>query len=402
MFVHYNRVLREALVHEVMLGAQILVRRWQHSIERSDARGRKGSASYIKKWRSWESWREGRLLTEADFEDNDVSLEQLVQCATHLGLNRGGSAEELAARLSQAVDEHRQMSKTKPQFVTTIHMITSGIIKLSNLMRLPQSRKVYRGLGGMALPGCFFWPDEFGCRGGTEAAFMSTTLDVSVAIRYLSKLARPLVFEFVVGQVNRGAEVGWCSQYPLENEVLFPPLCNLEVIGEPTIQRLGPDEQEVLVFNCNISVNLKSLSREELEARRHTLLLSSMAHQLQEIERDLHAHLESIRADPSTSHCAEEGEIIVQMLLVECKTMVENHRANASDMYNIDERFHQFSLQEAAMMSSHVMNKFRAWKDRGMCRPSNFSALSMQEWSAFFEGKLADTNHCCYSLYFRA
>ena len=80
------------------------------------------------------------MLTEADFEDNDVSLEQLVQCATHLGLDRGGSAEELAARLSQAVDEHRQMSKTKPQFVTTIHMITSGIIKLSNLMRLPQSR----------------------------------------------------------------------------------------------------------------------------------------------------------------------------------------------------------------------------------------------------------------------
>lgn len=159
MFVHYNRVLREALVHQVMLGAQSVVRRWQRSIERSDARGRRGSASYIKSWRTWDSWREGRLLTETDSEDNDVSLEELVQWATRLGLDRGGSAEEVAARLSQAVDEHRQMSKTKPQFVTTIHMITSGIIKLSNLMRLPQSRKVYRGLGGMALPVCFFWPD---------------------------------------------------------------------------------------------------------------------------------------------------------------------------------------------------------------------------------------------------
>ena len=42
------------------------------------------------------------------------------------------------------------------QFSTTIHMITSGIIKLSEIMRRPPTRKLYRGLSGMNVPECFF------------------------------------------------------------------------------------------------------------------------------------------------------------------------------------------------------------------------------------------------------
>lgn len=34
------------------------------------------------------------------------------------------------------------------RYITTIHAIVSGIIKLSQIAPLPKDRKVYRGLGG--------------------------------------------------------------------------------------------------------------------------------------------------------------------------------------------------------------------------------------------------------------
>jgi hypothetical protein len=279
---------------------------------------------------------------------------------------------------------------TYRSYITTIHMITSAIITLSSMMQLPSSRLVYRGLGGMALPSGFFWPDEYGCRGGTEAAFMSTTLDSTVAINYIRSLALPLVFELGVGQVDRGAEVSWCSQYPAESEVLFPPLCNLEVIGDPTIKIFGEgeDAKEVLVFKCNISVNLKSLSREELESRRHNLLVSSMSHTLQEIERDLDRQKETL-CTSSTKPAYLEAEVddMIRLLVEEVKTLIQCHRTNNPEDYNRDQRFHQSALQEAAMLPMLVLSKFNAWSKRSLVHPSNFNELSMQEWSVFFESE---------------
>ena len=62
-------------------------------------------------------------------------------------------------------------------YTTTIYCIVSGIIKLSKFMRLPDSRMVYRGLGGLDLPKAFTTPDECGIRGGVENGMLSTTLD---------------------------------------------------------------------------------------------------------------------------------------------------------------------------------------------------------------------------------
>eukprot|EP01036_Dinobryon_divergens_P039036 gene39036-51352_t len=73
------------------------------------------------------------------------------------------------------------------RYTTTIHSIVSGIIKLSQIAELPLSRKVYRGLGGMLLPEKFWKEDEFGCRGGVELGFMSTTTNRDVAVMYSGK-----------------------------------------------------------------------------------------------------------------------------------------------------------------------------------------------------------------------
>ena len=54
------------------------------------------------------------------------------------------------------------------------------------------------------------------------------------------------------------------SQYPDESEILFPPLSNIEVEGFPRVEALA-DGGEVLLINARININLRSLSRKELE-----------------------------------------------------------------------------------------------------------------------------------------
>ena len=72
----------------------------------------------------------------------------------------------------------------------------------------------------MALPDEFWTPNEYDVRGGVENAFMSTTLDRSVAMGYASgdTTKMGIVIEAQQGQVNRGADMSWLSQYPHEKE----------------------------------------------------------------------------------------------------------------------------------------------------------------------------------------
>ena len=56
--------------------------------------------------------------------------------------------------------------------------------------------------------------------GGVESAFMSTTLDRSVAMGYAAGDASRtgIVLEVQQGMINRGASISWLSQYPHEQE----------------------------------------------------------------------------------------------------------------------------------------------------------------------------------------
>ena len=80
--------------------------------------------------------------------------------------------------------------------------------------------QVYRGISGKALPKEFWDANDFGVRGGVENAFMSTTLDRNVAMGYASgdEAKMGIVIEMQQGQVNRGADMSWLSQYPHERE----------------------------------------------------------------------------------------------------------------------------------------------------------------------------------------
>ena len=84
----------------------------------------------------------------------------------------------------------------------------------------------------MKLPDEFWEANKYGVKGGVEAAFMSTTLEVNVAMGYAagdgSKMG--IVLEIRQGMVNRGADISWLSQYPHERETLFGPLTGIEVL----------------------------------------------------------------------------------------------------------------------------------------------------------------------------
>jgi hypothetical protein len=101
------------------------------------------------------------------------------------------------------------------KYITTTHVINSAIVKLS---KLTKATKIYRGVGGGVLPESFWRPNTQGVKGGIESAFMSTTFERAVAMKYAtSDTSKPaLVFEMQMGMVDRGAELDWVSQYPHE------------------------------------------------------------------------------------------------------------------------------------------------------------------------------------------
>ena len=103
-------------------------------------------------------------------------------------------------------------------YVTSLHVINSCIVKGS---KLTKADRVYRGFGSGVLPSTFWEPNEFGVKGGVEAAFMSTTTDKRVAMQYARGGKGGLLFEIRMGMVDRGADLSWLSQYPHEKEILF-------------------------------------------------------------------------------------------------------------------------------------------------------------------------------------
>ena len=108
-------------------------------------------------------------------------------------------------------------------YTTTLHVINSAIIKLS---KLTVAAKVYRGVSGGMLPEACRRKNQYGFKGGVEGGFMSTTTNKATALFYATGGANKemrggpaIMFETQMGMIDRGADVGWLSEFPHEKEV---------------------------------------------------------------------------------------------------------------------------------------------------------------------------------------
>ena len=126
----------------------------------------------------------------------------------------------LFAPLNKALRE-RQVD----QWATTIACCYSAVLKLSFLSR---PTRVYRGVkeDRLQLPRKFFCSEEGHFAGGVERAFSSTTRDLAVALDYAGASATDAkcsIFAIDFDMTSRGASVKFVSQYPHEDELIFPP-----------------------------------------------------------------------------------------------------------------------------------------------------------------------------------
>jgi len=65
---------------------------------------------------------------------------------------------------------------------------------------------------------------------------MSTTTSKAVALKY-AKSENPLLFKYKASGMSKGCSIRFLSVYPLEEEVLYPPLTYLKPSGAPQLVR---------------------------------------------------------------------------------------------------------------------------------------------------------------------
>ena len=108
-------------------------------------------------------------------------------------------------------------------FPNTVRFVSAAIKQL-------RSNNADRASGGLASPYLYRGfkdrvpTDDFMERGGSELATMSTTSSLEVALRYASS-AMPMLLRLKVSTfVERGADISFCSAFPAESEVVYPPM----------------------------------------------------------------------------------------------------------------------------------------------------------------------------------
>ena len=144
-------------------------------------------------------------------------------------------------------------------FPATCSALNSAIKKLARVTPLPLSRRLYRGLSGMALP-----EDVLTARRFVEFAFSSATPVKEVAQLYAGS-DRSSIFEIEVGEIDRGADISEFSQYPQEQEHVIPPLSHFEIVR---VRREG----NVNCYQLKLNVNLRALTLAELRSARKNVV----------------------------------------------------------------------------------------------------------------------------------
>ena len=231
----------------------------------------------------------------AKFAKEKVSRPEVIAVRLYTGppfVKLNSALRAASGAFNESMTEHLKGNN----YVNSIYAAASGLRKISYLTSIPKNRKVYRGMAGYKLPSKFEQTREGGGRGGVEFAFMSTTTKLEVAVSYIPDgKALPMLFEFQVGDVDRGSSISFLSQYPGEEEILIPPLSFLEIIGDPWVQQTA--KGAVKVYPARINCNLKSRTVEEIEARRKVDFIAMKPYLLHDLKQSLDILSKALHTD---------------------------------------------------------------------------------------------------------
>jgi hypothetical protein len=130
--------------------------------------------------------------------------------------------------MNNPLRDDSRYARREPVPLPVVSQFAADAIKKLRGLRAESAEKnsvVWRGMRNLRVT------EAFMKQGGTELAFMSTTLDLSVAVRYALS-SHSLLFKIVAPNFMAcGAELQWLSAFPGEAEVLFPPLTYLQPTG---------------------------------------------------------------------------------------------------------------------------------------------------------------------------
>ena len=147
--------------------------------------------------------------------------------------------------LNEALRYYDKDPSLVEQWSTCLSVLSEAIVKLS--FSTPPG-KVFRGVNEslLTLPDTFVAAEEGQFAGGVELGFMSTTYDEKVAIEYSQRgpTSACTVFEIDFDLASRGAPVKWLSQFPYEEELLFPPCTALTCKGPSKQQQQQPPPRD--------------------------------------------------------------------------------------------------------------------------------------------------------------
>lgn len=66
-----------------------------------------------------------------------------------------------------------------------------------------------------------------------------------------------MISQVQMGMVDRGADIAWLSQYPHEEEILFPPLTSI------TVEEAKKTTDELLLLDVRLNINVRSQTLEQ-------------------------------------------------------------------------------------------------------------------------------------------
>ena len=240
------------------------------------------------------------------------------------------------ARRHAAMDRQSSFGATVGHLVTAVRKIAAANTTAEN------ERTLYRGLEG-SLPGRFWLPDDLGIVCVTDTAFMSTSLDESTSIHYLSMphagkvRGIGLLWELHAGQEDDtafhcGADVSILSQFGNEQEVLFPPLTMLRCIPRDKDDPKYPPPHDVPLpmqrHNLDRAHYLSTVPGEKTRQERILRLWQSVA--------DMLIHARSVTNHTRAVHIVSEehskgGHPFVRVSVQPCFTGIDAGEGKEED-----------------------------------------------------------------------